>query len=150
MSFTRVHHVGLVTPDLDQARHVLCDGFGLAIDEHRTPWPAGRRRDSDGAALLEVPIGELYYEVAQPRADITKSTAAQFLETTGGRGGMQYLAIASDDLPRDVARLQARGIEVQAELDGSGAVVLEPTTCRGLLLTIVPEDHYYVHPFYRG
>jgi catechol 2,3-dioxygenase-like lactoylglutathione lyase family enzyme len=52
MSFTRIHHVGLVTDDLERARHVLCDGFGLAIDEHRTPWPEGRRRAADGATVI--------------------------------------------------------------------------------------------------
>ena len=77
MSFTRVHHVGLVSDDLDQARHVLCDGFGLTVDEHRTPWPEGRRRDSDGATIIEVPIGEMYYEVAKPNDN--QSEAARFL-----------------------------------------------------------------------
>ena len=37
MTFTRVHHVGMITADLEAARHVFCDGFGLAVDEHRTP-----------------------------------------------------------------------------------------------------------------
>ena len=52
MTVTRVHHIGLVTDDLQRARHVLCDGFGLAVDTHRTPWPDGRRRASDGATVL--------------------------------------------------------------------------------------------------
>ena len=39
MAFTRIHHVGMVTSDLDVARNLFCNGFGLSVDEHRTPWP---------------------------------------------------------------------------------------------------------------
>ena len=148
MSFTRVHHVGLVVDDLERARHVLCDGFGLAIDEHRTPWPDGRRRDADGATVIEVPIGEMYYEVARPEGD--QSEAARFLAGTGGRGGMQYIAIASDDLQGDLARLAERGVKAQQGANGPAGAALEPEACLGLGIRIVPEDHYYVHPAYRG
>lgn len=148
MSLTRVHHVGLVADDLDHARHVLCDGFGLAVDEHRTPWPGGRLRSADGAAVAEFPIGEMYYEVAKPSDG--QSEAGRFLAATGGRGGIQYIALASDDLPGDVVRLAERGVKVQREIGGGPEVVLDPAACLGLEIHLVPEDHYYVHPAYRG
>jgi catechol 2,3-dioxygenase-like lactoylglutathione lyase family enzyme len=147
MSLTRVHHVGLVTDDLERARHVLCDGFGLAVDEHRTPWPAGSRRADDGAAVIEVPIGEMYYEVARPAGG--EGAAARFLDATGGRGGIQYVALASDDLARDLERLSERGVRPEGTPSGA-AVALDPATCLGLEIRLVPEDHYYVHPAYRG
>jgi methylmalonyl-CoA/ethylmalonyl-CoA epimerase len=150
MSFTRVHHVGLVTNDLSHAHHVLCDGFGLAVDQHRTPWPGGTRRADDGATVIQVPIGELYYEVAQPAAGDEQSAAATFLAALSGRGGMHFLAIASDDPVGDIARLQAHGVTVRSGEPGRGTVVLDASTCLGLELRIVPEDHYYVHPAYRG
>jgi methylmalonyl-CoA/ethylmalonyl-CoA epimerase len=145
-----VHHIGLVTDDLERARHVLCDGFGLAIDEHRTPRPEGRRRQSDGATLLEFPIGEMYYEVARPRSGDTSSKVARFLASTGGRGGVQYLAIASDDPGGDVERLRSLGASVLPEKGERGAVFLDPASCLGLSIAVVPEERYYVHPFYRG
>src|SRR5579883_1924608 len=140
MSFTRVHHVGLVSGDLDQARHVLCDGFGLAVDEHRTPGPEGRRRESDGAAVLEFPIGEMYYEVAWPRSSANQGDAARLLTESGGRGGMHYIALASDNLAADLSALRSRGVAVRAERDG--ASFLDPEACLGLQIAIVPEDHY--------
>lgn len=148
MTFTRVHHVGLVAADLEQARHVLCDGFGLSIDEHRTPWPAGRRRAVDGAVVIETAIGESYYEVARPTDD--DSRAARLLTASGGRGGMEYVALASDDLAADVGRLLERGMKLAADLGGEKGVILDPATCMGLGIQIVPEDHYYVHPAFRG
>ena len=105
---------GIVTGDLEDARHALCDGLGLSIDEHRTPWPEGRPGDYDGVTTIEVPIGEMYYEVSKPND--TESGAARFLASTSGRGGMYYIAIASDDIATDVQRLMDRGVRLEGEM----------------------------------
>ena len=99
MAITRVHHVGLVNGDLDHSRQVLVEGFGLAVDEHRSPLPGGRS-GYDGTTILEFPIGEMYYEVAKPN-DPT-SDAAKFLDSTKGRGGMYYISLASNDMAGDI------------------------------------------------
>ena len=58
MAFTRVHHVGMVTSDLNAARDLFCNRFGLSVDEHRAPWP----ESSEGAVTrVEFPIDEMYY-----------------------------------------------------------------------------------------
>ncbi|MBF8267658.1 MAG: hypothetical protein HW388_1166, partial [Dehalococcoidia bacterium] len=147
MSITRVHHVGLVAGDLEQARHVLCDGLGLCVDEHRTPWPQGRP-GYDGTTLLEFPIGEMHYEVARPNK--TESGAARFLASTNGRGGIYYVSLASDDIAADVHGLLERGVRLKEKWDGKGPVFLDPATCLGLGIQITPEEHYYVHPYFRG
>ena len=85
MALTRVHHVGMVTGDLDYSRHILVDGFGLSVDEHRTPLPGGRL-GHDGTTVLEFPIGEMYYEVARPND--SESHPAHYLASTNGRGGI--------------------------------------------------------------
>lgn len=145
MAFTRVHHVGLVVTDLDQAKHVLGDGFGLAVDEHRTPLSG---QDRGGVTVLEFPIGELYYEVSKPNGG--QSRAAQFLEASGGRGGMHYVSLASDNIAADVKRLTDRGVKLDGSWDGKGPVFIDPTTTLGLAFQITPEEHYYVHPHYKG
>lgn len=147
MAFTRIHHVGLVTGDLEQARHVLCEGFGLSIDEHRTPWPQGRP-GYDGTTVLEFPIGEMYYEVAKPND--TESGAGQFLASSSGRGGMYYISIASDDISADVNGLLNRGVKPKGKWDGESPIFLDPSTCLGLGIEITTEETYYVHPYYRG
>ncbi|MBI2888187.1 MAG: VOC family protein [Chloroflexi bacterium] len=145
MSFTRVHHVGLVTGDLDQARHVFCDGFGLAVDEHRTPLPG---RTKGGDTVLEFPVGEMYYEVSKPSNET--SPAGRFMAESGGRGGMHYVAIASANIAEDVRRLTSHGVKLEGQWDGKGPVFLDKTTTLGLQLQITPEEHYYVHPHFRG
>ncbi len=146
MAFTRIHHVGLVNGDLDNARHILEAGFGLSLDEHRTPWPGVQ--GYDGTTVLQFPIGEMYYEVAKPGD--ASSEPAQYLEATNGRGGMYYLSIASSDISADVAGLQSRGVKIKGSWDGNGPVWLDPETTLGLRLQVTPDEPYYVHPFYKG
>ncbi|MCH8109477.1 MAG: VOC family protein [Chloroflexi bacterium] len=148
MAFTRVHHVGMVTGDLEAARHVFCDGFGLAVDEHRTPWPQGRVGDYDGVTTVEFPIGEMYYEVSKPNDE--DSDAGKFLASTNGRGGIYYIAIASDDMAADVKRLTDGGIKLKNEWDGTGPVFIDSASTLGLGILVTPDDHYYVHPYHKG
>ena len=146
MAFTKIHHVGLVNGDLDHARHILESGFGLSLDEHRTPSPG--IPGYDGTTVLQFPIGEMYYEVAKPGD--SASEPAQYLEATNGRGGMYYLSIASNDIAADVQGLQSRGVRIKGDWDGKGPVFLEPETTLGLRLQVTPDEPYYVHPYYKG
>lgn len=146
MAFTKVHHVGMLVDDLEVGRHVFCDGFGLAVDEHRTPWPGGRPGDFDGVTTIEVPIGEMYLEISKPND--TTSGAAQFVAER--RAGMYYVSLASNDIAADVARLTQRGVKIEGRWNGKGPVFLDPTTCLGLRLQITPDENYYVHPYYKG
>ena len=144
MAFTRIHHVGMVTGDMEAARHLFCDGFGLSVDEHRTPWPQGRSRRGEAGTSIEFPIGEMYYEVSAPTD--SESSAAQFLNSTSGRGGIHYISIASDNIGADVQTLLDRGVKLKGDWDGESATFLDPTTCQGLELQITTDDRYYVHP----
>ena len=146
MAFTKVHHVGLVNGDLDHARHILEEGFGLSLDEHRTPSPG--IPGYDGTTVLQFPIGEMYYEVAKPGD--SASEPAQYLEVTNGRGGMYYLSLASNDIAADVQGLQSRGVRIKGDWDGNGPVFLDPETTLGLRLQVTPDEPYYVHPYYKG
>jgi catechol 2,3-dioxygenase-like lactoylglutathione lyase family enzyme len=146
MAIIKVHHVGLVNGDLEHARHVLIDGFGLAVDEHLTS-PEGVP-GYDGTTVLAFPIGEAYYEVAKPND--TDSAPAQFLASTNGRGGMYYVALTSNDLERDVEGILRRGGKLEGSWDGKSPVFLDPATSLGLRVQLVPDDDYFVHPLFKG
>ena len=146
MAFTRIHHVGMVTSDLDVARNLFCNGFGLSVDEHRTPWPGDE--SSGPVTSVEFPIGEMFYKVSRPNN--SSSSEARFLNDTNGRGGIHYISIASDDVQADVETLLGRGLRLKSDWDGSGPVFLDPATTQGLEIEIRPDDHYYVHPYFRG
>ena len=147
MTITRVHHVGLVNGDLEHSRHILVNGFGLSVDEHRTPYPAGKL-GYDNTTILEFPIGDMYYEVAKPNDSVSDS--AQFLDSTKERGGIYYLSLASNDIANDIHEILRRGGKLSGEWDGNSPVFLDPNTSLGLKIQIAPEDNYFVHPYYKG
>jgi catechol 2,3-dioxygenase-like lactoylglutathione lyase family enzyme len=146
MAFTKVNHVGILVDDLEIGRHVFCDGMGLAVDEHRSPWPQGRPGTLDGTTSIEIPMGEMYLEISRP--DDPASPAAQFVAER--RAGMYYIAVASNDLPGDVRMLRERGVTVDDDWDGEGAVFLDPETTLGLRIQVVPDRNYYPHPYFLG
>lgn len=146
MAFTRIHHVGILVGDLEVGRRVFGDGFGLAVDEPRTPWPEGRVGDFDEVRSIEIPIGEMHLEISTPTDQA--SPAGRFLAER--RGGIYYLSLASDNIQADVSMVTAKGVKVEGTWDGRGPVFLDPSTCLGLRFQIAPEDHYYVHPYHRG
>jgi len=147
MAITRIHHVGLVNGDLEHARHILVDGFGLGVDEHHTPLPQGKP-GYDGTTILEFPIGEMYYEVAKPGD--SDSEPGQYLASTNDRGGMYYLSLASNDMAGDIEGILNRGGKLKGDWDGKGPIMLDSSTSLGLRIQITPEDNYFVHAIFKG
>ena len=146
MAFTRVHHVGILVEALEVGRHVFCDGWGLAVNEHRSPWPTGRPGTIDGTTSIEIPIGEMHLEISAPTGD--DGPAAEFVAER--RAGMYWIALASSDLDGDLAMLAANGVGAEGAADAGGGVFLDPADTLGLRIRVVPEDGYYVHPHYLG
>ena len=146
MAFTKVHHIGILVDELETGRHVFCDGWGLAVNEHHSPWPEGRPGTIEGTTSIEIPIGEMYLEISKPDGDT--GPAAEFVADR--RAGMYWIALASSDLAGDVAMLQANGVATEGEWDGDSAVFLDPADTLGLRIQIVAEDGYYTHPHYLG
>jgi catechol 2,3-dioxygenase-like lactoylglutathione lyase family enzyme len=146
MAFTKVDHVAMLVDDLEVGRRVFCDGWGLAVDELRSPWPQGRPGTFEGVTSIEIPIGELYLEISRPNDP--GSAAGRFVAER--RAGMYHIALASNELAADVDGLLARGARLEGPWDGRGAVFLDPATTLGLRIRIVPDQGYYAHPAYRG
>ncbi len=145
MAFTKIDHVGILVPDLDIAKKVYVDGMGLSIDEHRSPWPQGQPGTFDGVTSVHIPIGEMYLEVSRPNAPDTP--AGRFVAE---RSGLYYISLASTDMAADLRLLQSRGVKLEGHWRTKGPVFLDPETTQGLRIQIIPEQPYYVHPFYRG
>lgn len=146
MAFTKIDHVGILVNDLEVGRHVFCDGWGLVVDGHRSPWPQGRPGTFDRMASIEIPIGEMYLEISRPNDPNTP--AGRFVAER--QAGMYYVSLASDNIAGDVKLLTGKGIKVEGRWDGHGPVFLEPATTLGIRLQITPEENYFAHPFYRG
>ena len=150
MTFTRIHHVGMIAPDLEDAAKVFCDGFGLAVDRSRSPLPGGRPGSFDNVTTIEIPVAEMYLELSKPNSDTGE--AAGFLAERAA-GGIHHLCLASNDIAADVALLQERGVALRKDVgswDGHSPVFLDPETTFGLQLEVTSSEEYYPHPAYRG
>ena len=152
MAFTKVHHVGMVARDLEEARRLYCDGFGLRVDEYRSLLPDGRLDEQWGANVLEFPIGEMSIWVMKPTASNT--AAGRFLAARGGVGAMHHLAVQSDDIGRDVSTLESKGLRKMAPpqtvWNGKGPLFFQPATTLGLVLSVWPDERYFPNPAYAG
>lgn len=150
MAFTRIHHVGIIAPDLEEAQRIYCEGFGLGVDRRRSPLPGGRPGSFDNVTTLEVPVAEMYLEVSKPNTEAGE--AAAFLGERRS-GGMHHLCLASDDLENDVRALRAKGVNLRSDAgswDGRSPVFLDPDTTYGLQLEVAASEEYYPHPAFRG
>ncbi|MBI4199532.1 MAG: VOC family protein [Chloroflexi bacterium] len=113
--FTRIHHVGLVVGDLEAARRLWADvygfpvtGYGVRVDENRTFVPHGREVSQKDVTILDVAVGGTELEFNEPRDP--ESGTSRYLARRGP--GLHHLSLATNDLERDVARLQAGGLQL--------------------------------------
>jgi methylmalonyl-CoA/ethylmalonyl-CoA epimerase len=140
--FTRLDHVGLVAPTIEEAVAILGDAMGLTVDEPRSKWPDGSyfAPEQTYNYFFTVGEGETQVEVLIPAEGAT-SGAAKFLAKRGP--GLHHLCYAALDVAAEAARLRANGLE-QIELprtaDGrQTAAFFHPRSTGGILTEIVPE-----------
>lgn len=136
--FTRLHHIGVVSKDLETARHFWVDLLGYKVDTSRSPLPNGRQWDSDNVKILDVPIGNSAIECACPQ-DATSGTA-KFLAKYGGTlgGTMHHIALGTKDVKAAAERLQSRGMRLIGRPTNDLAWV-HPKSAIGVLIEITRD-----------
>ncbi len=72
------------------------------------------RLDSHGMLIITLDIGGLWYNFSPPRSGETVESRTQ-----PARYGLYHIALRTDDLAAEVARLKARGVKFARELDQS-------------------------------
>jgi methylmalonyl-CoA epimerase len=97
----RVHHVGIVVPDLAAAIALWRDVLGLRLTREA-------RLEDQGvhAALLETRGSEI--ELLEPLS--ATNGVGRFLERFGG--GLHHICFESDDVAADLAAARKRGLEL--------------------------------------
>lgn len=98
---TKVHHVGVVVRDMEQAMRFYRDTLGLRVHKEATMQEQGVR-----AALLT--LGDSEIELLQPVVEDTG--VARYLEKRGE--GLHHICFQVDDIERDLQALKGRGIEM--------------------------------------
>lgn len=129
----KIHHVGVVVPDLDEAMRFWRDLLGLHLTKTQTVADQGVK-----AALLQA--GETEIELLEPLNP--ENGVGKFLARRGG--GLHHVCFESDDVARELEATKAKGIPVidQKPRPGLAGMIcfLHPKATRGVLVE-------YAQPF---
>ena len=150
--FRQVHHMGILVNDLEWAKKVLVEAWGLKVNEDRTPGPEGALDATMNARMLEFPLGQGFVRVFKPQDEA--SPMGQYLASKGAAGA-HHVSLISDTPEYDVTRLLHGGVKFwlppdKKDWDGKSPIYFDPTTTGGVILQLWPEDDYVVSPKYKG
>ena len=134
----KIHHVGIVVRNLEEAFGFYRDTLGLPLHKLATIQDQGVK-----AALL--PVGESEIELLEPiTAD---SGVAKFLQKKGG--GLHHLCFETDDVAAELQRAKDKGIRVidQQPRPGLAGIIafLHPQSCCSVLVEYAQPVDYGEH-----
>lgn len=135
----KVHHVGVVVRDMEQAMRFYRDMLGLPIYKMQVIHEQGVK-----AALLTVGNSEI--ELLEPI--VADNGIARYLERKGE--GLHHICFEADDVERDLADLKSRGTEMidqQTRIGIAGRICfLHPSALDGALVELCqPIDDEPAH-----
>ncbi len=129
----KIHHVGVVVPNLEQAMALWRDLLGLRLTKSQTVQDQGVK-----AALLQV--GESEIELLEPLSP--DNGVGKFLARRGG--GLHHVCFETEDVERELDGAKAKGIQLidQKPRPGLAGIIcfLHPKATRGVLVE-------YAQPF---
>jgi methylmalonyl-CoA/ethylmalonyl-CoA epimerase len=135
----KIHHVGVVVPNLDQAMALWRDLLGLRLTKRQTVQDQGVK-----AALLQV--GESEIELLEPLSP--DNGVGKFLARRGG--GLHHVCFETEDVARELDGAKAKGLQLidQKPRPGLAGMIcfLHPKATRGVLVEYAQpfaddEDH---------
>ena len=129
----KIHHVGVVVPNLEQAMSLWRDLLGLRLTKSQTVQDQGVK-----AALLQV--GESEIELLEPLSP--DNGVGKFLARRGG--GLHHVCFETEDVERELEGAKAKGIQLidQKPRPGLAGMIcfLHPKATRGVMVE-------YAQPF---
>jgi methylmalonyl-CoA/ethylmalonyl-CoA epimerase len=126
-----IHHLGVAVEDLDEAVSTYERFFGAEV--------AGRATQAEqGVEAVALHVGSGHVELMAPLGPDTP--VGKFLARRGP--GMHHVAFEVDDLPAELARLQAEGAELidsepRVGLFGTEVAFIHPNAVHGVLSELV-------------
>ena len=130
----KIHHVGIVVPDLDKAMSFWRGLLGLAVVKTAVVEDQGVK-----AALLKA--GESEIELLEPIAP--DNGVGKFLARRGG--GLHHVCFETGDVDAELGRARAKGIQLidQRPRPGLAGMIcfLHPKATRGVLVEYAQPIH---------
>jgi methylmalonyl-CoA/ethylmalonyl-CoA epimerase len=123
----KIHHVGIVVPDLESAMSFWRDLLGMPVVKIAVVQDQGVK-----AALLKA--GETEIELLEPI--VAENGVGKFLARRGG--GLHHVCFETEDVYGELSRAQAKGIQLidqRPRLGLAGMICfLHPKATRGVLV----------------
>lgn len=131
--FTRIDHVGIAVPDLDEAIAFYRDTFGMEVEHEEVNEEQGVRE-----AMLRVGDSPSCIQLLAPLSP--DSTIGKFLDRSGP--GIQQMAYGVDDIDAVCATLRERGVRLLYDAPrkgtaGSRVNFIHPKDAGGVLVELV-------------
>jgi methylmalonyl-CoA/ethylmalonyl-CoA epimerase len=131
--FSKIDHVGIAVPDLDEAVAFYRDTFGVVSVHEETNEEQGVRE-----AMLAVGDGSTRIQLLAPLNE--DSTIAKFIGRNGP--GVQQVAYTVDDIEAVSATLRERGLRLLYDAPRRGTSdsrvnFIHPKDARGVLVELV-------------
>jgi methylmalonyl-CoA/ethylmalonyl-CoA epimerase len=130
----KVDHIGIATPQLQEALSVWRDALGLSVDS--TDEVA-----EQGVRVAMLPIGETHIELLEPLSD--DSPVGKFLQKRGP--GIHHIAIRVTNIRAALSELKEKGarlIDETPRVGANGCLVafIHPSATNGVLLELVEHQ----------
>src|SRR5918911_5223444 len=127
----KIEHIGIATPQLDEALAFWRDALGLEVRHTETV-------EEQGVRVAMLPAGEPRVELLEPTH--AGSPVAKFLEKRGA--GVHHVAVRVADIRAALARLREKGARLVDEEPRAGAggclvAFVYPSSSGGVLLELV-------------
>ena len=128
---TRIDHVGIAVPDLDEAIRFYADAFGVEVVHEEV-------NEEQGVREAMLAVGDSFIQLLAPlRPD---SPIGKFLDRQGP--GIQQVAYTVDDIEVAAERLRAAGVRMLYDAPKTGTAgsrvnFAHPKDCDGVLVELV-------------
>jgi methylmalonyl-CoA/ethylmalonyl-CoA epimerase len=126
---TKLNHVAIVVPDIDEALSFWRDGLGLRVEQVEDV--PGQK-----SQVAFLPLGDSEVELVKPTTD--DSGVAKFLASRGA--GMHHLCFEVDDIDEMLAELKAKGVrlidETALQMEGRKVAFIHPKSANGVLVEL--------------
>ena len=131
---TRIHHIALVTPNLDEATGFWAEALGLTVSQQH-------REEEQQVDVAFLPVGESNIELISPFVE--DNGVAKYLQKRGS--GIHHLCLEVDDIVEALARLRAHNvplIDEQPRLNSEGRKMafIHPKGTGGVLVELYESE----------
>ena len=125
----KVHHVGVVVRDMEQAMRFWRDTLGLHVHKTQTI-------EEQGVLAALLTVGDSEIELLEPT--VTDNGIARYLESRGE--GLHHVCFQVDDVERDLDALKSQSVEMidqQTRIGIAGRICfLHPRAMHGTLVEL--------------